>query len=90
MLSLFAKHGLFDLKIKAKGDLDVDCHHTNEDVGIALGQAMAKCLKDKKGITRFAFAEDFSVLDEAMARVVVDISGRPYLDVKLLEGKVHN
>ena len=55
-----------------------------------MGQAFAKCLKDKKGISRFAFAEDFSVLDEAMARVVVDISGRPYLDVKLLEGKVHN
>jgi imidazoleglycerol-phosphate dehydratase len=80
MLSLFAKHGLFDLKITAKGDLDVDIHHTNEDVGIALGEAFAKALKNKAGIKRFG--EAVVPMDEALARVVIDISGRPFLDFK--------
>ncbi|MBN2120137.1 MAG: imidazoleglycerol-phosphate dehydratase HisB [Candidatus Omnitrophica bacterium] len=82
MLCLLSKHGLFDLKLKAKGDLEVDFHHTNEDVGIVLGQALNKALKSKKGIRRFGAA--FSVLDEAQVRVVVDISGRPYLDIAVL------
>lgn len=77
MLSLFAKHGLFDLKITAKGDLDVDIHHTNEDVAIALGEAFAGALKNKAGIKRFG--EATIPMDEALVRVVVDISGRPFL-----------
>lgn len=77
MLASLAKHGLFDLEIQARGDLEVDIHHTNEDVGITLGQAFAKALKDKKGIRRFGF---FSVpMDEALVRVSLDISGRPSL-----------
>lgn len=79
MLSLFSKHGLFDLKLGAKGDLEIDLHHTNEDIGITLGQAFAKALKDKKKIRRFGFA--YVTLDETEVRAVVDISGRPYLDV---------
>jgi imidazoleglycerol-phosphate dehydratase len=77
MLSLFAKHGLFDLKIAAKGDLDVDRHHTNEDVAIALGDAFSKALAKKAGIKRFG--EATIPMDEALARVVMDISGRPFL-----------
>ena len=76
MLECFAKHGLFDFKVKATGDLDIDTHHTNEDVGIALGQAFKKALADKKGIRRFA---DFRApLDEALTetRVSLDLSGR--------------
>lgn len=79
MLSLFSKHGLFDLEIKAKGDLEVDIHHTNEDVGIALGEAFAKSLGDKKGIKRFG---SVSVpMEESLARVALDISGRPSLHI---------
>ena len=80
MLTLFAKHGLFDLKIKAKGDLDVDMHHTNEDLGICLGQAFTKALGDKKGIKRFG--EKTIPMDETLVnvRVVVDISGRPFFN----------
>ncbi|MBN3038872.1 MAG: imidazoleglycerol-phosphate dehydratase HisB [Candidatus Omnitrophica bacterium] len=78
MLELFAKHGLFDLEIKAKGDLQVDIHHTNEDIGICLGQGFNKALGTKKGIRRFG---DKTVpMDEALARVVIDISGRPFLN----------
>ena len=76
MLETLAKHGLFDIDVKAKGDLHIDSHHTNEDVGIALGEAFKKALGDKKGIRRFA---DFRApLDEALAqvRVSLDISGR--------------
>ena len=79
MLCLFSKHGLFDLKLKAKGDLEVDFHHTNEDVGITLGEALAKALKSKVGIGRFGTA--VSILDEAQVKAIVDISGRPYLDI---------
>ena len=79
MLASLAKHGLFDLDIQATGDLDVDIHHTNEDVGIVLGQALVKALADKKGIKRFGF---FSVpMDESLVRVSLDISGRPSLYV---------
>lgn len=79
MLTLFAKHGLFDLKIRAKGDLDVDSHHTNEDVGICLGEAFKKALGKKAGINRYGYS--FIPMDEALAsaRVVLDISGRPSL-----------
>ena len=79
MLELFAYHGLFDLKVKAKGDLEIDTHHTNEDIGIVLGQAFKKALSLKKGIGRFG--QSFVPMDEALAkaRVVLDISGRPSL-----------
>ncbi len=77
MLDLFGFHGGFDLKIKCKGDLNVDSHHTSEDIGIALGQAFKEALGDKKGIERYGFF--FLPMDEAMARVAVDFSGRPYL-----------
>ncbi len=79
MLSLFSKHGLFDLNLRAKGDLEVDLHHTNEDIGIVLGEAFRKALKNKKGIRRFGWA--FVVLDEAKVRVVLDLSGRAYLEI---------
>jgi len=81
MLSLFTKHGLFDLEIKAKGDLEVDIHHTNEDVGICLGQAFDRALEDKKGIKRFAGAG--VPMDEALARITLDISGRPSLYITI-------
>ena len=84
MLALFAKHGLFNLKLKARGDLEVDIHHTNEDVGIALGQALAKALGNKKGIRRYG---SFAVpMDEALIRVTLDISGRPSLYVTKAKG----
>lgn len=88
MLAQLAKHGLFDLKIKAKGDIDIDFHHTVEDVGIVLGETFKKALKDKKGIRRFGSA--YIPLDEALALVVVDIAGRPYFvyDVNLPKEKV--
>ena len=78
MLALFAKHALFDLEIKASGDTDVDFHHTVEDVGIVMGQAMAKAVGSKQGIRRYGFA--YVPLDEALSRVVIDFSGRPSLD----------
>ena len=77
MLTLFAKHGRFDLKITAKGDNYVDDHHTVEDVGIALGQAFAKALSDKRGIRRYG--DCIVPMDEALIMSAVDISGRPYL-----------
>jgi imidazoleglycerol-phosphate dehydratase len=84
MLTLLAKHGLFDLKLKARGDLEVDIHHTNEDIGIALGQALAKALGDKKGIRRYG---SFAVpMDEALIRITLDISGRPSLYVTKAKG----
>jgi imidazoleglycerol-phosphate dehydratase len=77
MLDLLVRHSRIDLNVKAKGDLHVDQHHTTEDVGIALGQAVKKALGDMKGITRYA---DVHVpMDEALTRVVIDISGRPFL-----------
>jgi len=77
MFSLFARHGLFDLKVMAKGDLDVDAHHTVEDVGIVLGQAIKEALGDKKSIKRYG--SSFVPMDEALALVALDLSGRPYL-----------
>lgn len=75
MLELFAFHGLMDLEINAKGDLKVDIHHTNEDIGIVLGQAIKKALGDKKGIKRFGSSS--VPMEEVVANVVIDISGRP-------------
>lgn len=77
MLTAFAKHGFFDLNVQARGDLEVDAHHTVEDVGIVLGQALAKALGNKAGITRFGTA--FVPMDEALVMASLDISGRPYL-----------
>lgn len=77
MLTLFSRHGLLDLEVSAKGDIEVDYHHTVEDVGITLGQAFAKALGDKVGIRRYGHA--YVPMDEALARVVVDCSGRPFL-----------
>ncbi len=77
MLTLFAKHGLFDLKIRCDGDVDVDYHHTVEDVGLVLGDALKQALGDKKGIRRYGFF--LLPMDESLARVVVDIGGRPHL-----------
>ena len=76
MLELFAKQSLFDLSITAKGDLQVDEHHTVEDIGIALGTAIEKALGEKKGITRYA--SNVLPMDEALTLVAIDISGRPY------------
>jgi imidazoleglycerol-phosphate dehydratase len=77
MLDQVARHGLIDLEIKAVGDLHIDAHHTVEDVGITLGQAMAEAVGDKKGIRRYGHA--YVPLDEALSRVVIDFSGRPGL-----------
>ena len=77
MLTLLGTHGVFDLTLKASGDLHIDLHHTNEDIGLVLGQAFDQALKDRKRITRFGFA--YVPMDEALARVVLDISGRPKL-----------
>lgn len=79
MLTLFAKHGLFDLEIKAKGDTEVDIHHTNEDIGICLGLALKKALGEKLGIKRFGFAS--VAMDEALVEVSLDVSGRAYLQI---------
>jgi imidazoleglycerol-phosphate dehydratase len=80
MLDLLARHSRIDLEVKAKGDLHIDNHHTTEDVGIALGQAVKQALGDMKGITRYA---DVHVpMDEALTRVAIDISGRPFLVFK--------
>ncbi len=87
MLDAFARHGGFDLRVKCRGDLHIDAHHTVEDVGIVLGGAMLEALGDKKGIVRFA---DATVpLDEAVVRAVVDVSGRPFIhyDVEVPEGQ---
>jgi imidazoleglycerol-phosphate dehydratase len=77
MLDLFARHGLFDLEIEASGDIDIDFHHTVEDIGIVLGQAIREALGDKKGIRRYGQAT--VPMDETLASVAVDLSGRPYL-----------
>lgn len=78
MLILFAKHGLFDLTIEATGDIHVDAHHTVEDIGICIGQAMVEALGDKKGINRFGFF--LLPMEEALAQIALDISGRPWLE----------
>jgi imidazoleglycerol-phosphate dehydratase len=81
MLDQIARHGLFDLEIDAKGDLHIDGHHTVEDVGITLGQAIAKAVGDKKGLRRYGHA--YVPLDEALSRVVIDFSGRPGLHMRV-------
>jgi imidazoleglycerol-phosphate dehydratase len=88
MLDSFTRHGFFDVNIKAKGDIEVDYHHTVEDVGLALGQAFKDALADKRGIRRFGEAS--CPLDETLAKAVVDLSGRPYLsyNVKIRPGRV--
>jgi len=78
MLDQVARHGLVDLDIEAEGDLHIDAHHTVEDIGIALGQALAKALGDKKGVRRYGHA--YVPLDEALSRAVIDLSGRPGLE----------
>jgi imidazoleglycerol-phosphate dehydratase len=77
MLDQIARHGMIDLTIEATGDLHIDGHHTIEDVGITMGQALAKALGDKKGLRRYGYA--YVPLDEALSRVVIDLSGRPGL-----------
>ena len=79
MIDQVARHGLIDITIAAKGDLHIDAHHTVEDIGITLGQAMAKAWGDKKGVRRYGNA--YVPLDEALSRVVVDLSGRPGLEM---------
>ncbi len=77
MLGLLARHSLIDIKVRAKGDTHIDFHHTTEDIGIALGQAFAKALGNRKGIRRYA--DCLLPMDEALTRAAVDVSGRPYL-----------
>ena len=88
MLDQLARHGALDLEVKAKGDLQIDAHHTVEDIGITLGMAFAKALGDKKGIRRYGHA--YVPLDEALSRAVVDFSGRPGLEynVKFTRARV--
>jgi len=81
MLSLMCKHGIFDMKLKAKGDIEIDYHHTVEDIGIVFGKALKQALGDMKGISRFGQAT--VPMDEALASVSLDISGRPYLVYKV-------
>ncbi|HTJ96945.1 MAG TPA: imidazoleglycerol-phosphate dehydratase HisB [Rhodocyclaceae bacterium] len=78
MLDQIARHGLIDLEVVAKGDLHIDGHHTVEDIGITIGQALAKAWEDKKGLRRYGHA--YVPLDEALSRVVIDLSGRPGLE----------
>jgi imidazoleglycerol-phosphate dehydratase len=80
MLTLFARHSLVNLAVQADGDIEVDLHHTVEDTGIALGQAIAKALGDKRGIRRYGWA--YLPMDETLARVVIDFSGRPFLEYR--------
>jgi imidazoleglycerol-phosphate dehydratase len=81
MLAQIARHGHFDLEVIAKGDLEIDGHHTVEDVGLVLGEALRDALGDRRGISRFGHA--YIPLDEALTRVVIDLSGRPYLVYKV-------
>ncbi|NNC89819.1 MAG: imidazoleglycerol-phosphate dehydratase HisB [Akkermansiaceae bacterium] len=80
MLTLFARHGLFDIELKVDGDVDVDFHHTVEDTGIVLGEAIREALGDKAGITRYGAA--FVPMDESLSRVVIDLSNRPWLEFR--------
>lgn len=85
MLDLLAKHALLDLTVKAKGDLDVDYHHTVEDVGLALGEALNEALGDRKGINRYGWS--LVPMDEALCQVAIDLGGRPYLVYSLATKK---
>ncbi|WP_328801424.1 imidazoleglycerol-phosphate dehydratase HisB [Paenibacillus sp. LX16] len=80
MLDLFTKHGHFDLNVQARGDVDIDDHHTVEDIGICLGQTLLEALGDKKGIKRYASV--FVPMDEALAQVVIDLSNRPHFEYR--------
>jgi imidazoleglycerol-phosphate dehydratase len=84
MLTLFSRHGLFDLSVQAAGDLEVDFHHTVEDTGITLGEAMREALGDKQGIRRYGCC--YLPMDETLARVVVDLSNRPHLEFRAAPG----
>jgi len=84
MLTLFARHSLVDLDVTADGDIEVDFHHTVEDVGISLGRAFAQALGDKKGISRYGWA--YVPMDETLARAAIDFSGRPFLDFRAPPG----
>lgn len=84
MLTLFARHGCFNLTLDAKGDLEVDAHHTVEDTGITLGEAIREALGDKKGIRRYGLC--YLPMDETLARVVVDLSNRPHLEFRAAPG----
>lgn len=84
MLTLFTRHSLVNLEVKADGDIEVDLHHTVEDTGIALGQAFTKALGDKRGIKRYGWA--YLPMDETLVRVVIDFSGRPFLDYRAPSG----
>jgi imidazoleglycerol-phosphate dehydratase len=84
MLTLFSKHGLFDLKLVVKGDTEVDCHHTVEDTGIVIGDAMREALGTKEGIHRYGCA--YLPMDETLVRVVVDLSNRPHLEFRAPAG----
>ena len=88
MLTLFARHGLFDLQVKARGDLEVDWHHTVEDLGLCLGEALQQALGDKAGIRRYGSA--LLPMDDALVLTAVDLSGRPYLglDIPLTAGRI--
>jgi imidazoleglycerol-phosphate dehydratase len=88
MLDQIARHGMIDLEVEAQGDLHIDAHHTVEDVGITLGQALARAIGDKKGVRRYGHA--YVPLDEALSRVVVDLSGRPGLvfEVPFVRGTI--
>ena len=88
MMEQIARHGLFDLSIVAKGDLHIDAHHTVEDIGITIGQALKQALGDKKGVVRYGHA--YVPLDEALSRVVLDLSGRPGIefDVRFTRDKI--
>jgi len=90
MLTLFARHGLFNLTLECKGDTHVDFHHSAEDIGICLGQALKKALGDCRGINRYAFS--YVPMDESLARVCLDIAGRPNLvySVPLTDRKINN
>ncbi|MCE7793131.1 imidazoleglycerol-phosphate dehydratase HisB [Salipaludibacillus sp. CUR1] len=80
MLDLFTRHGLFDLSLTAKGDTEIDDHHTTEDIGIVLGEALKEALQDKKGIRRYGNA--FVPMDDALAQVVIDLSNRPHFELR--------
>ena len=88
MLEQVARHGVLDVEVVAKGDLHIDAHHTVEDVGIALGQAFAQAIGDKKGIRRYGHA--YVPLDEALSRVVLDVSGRPglHMDIQFARARI--
>jgi len=87
MLTLFSKHGRFDLTVEAKGDIEIDYHHTVEDVGIVLGSAFKEAVGDKKGI--FRYGSGIYPMDESLVRIALDVSGRPFLDYRAPENVLH-